>query len=156
MEFYVAALLIVAGVALYVAAPLTGGLAARKRKNRAQLELARWEHEYGLAVQGLRELEFDREMRKLSDVDYGSLRAALEARALEAMAANERLRERGRAAPPAGPSAGAVARWPMGDASGARRVRFCPQCGARAPAAGKFCAGCGAALRPGERLATRA
>ncbi len=188
--FYIAALLIVTGVALFVAAPLTGGLMGRKRKTREELEIAHWEHESELAVQGLRELEFDREMGKLSDADYASLRAALEARALEAMTAVERIKERERAAtlaaisaprqkphptaapasstalephspapsPAASPSSPAtfptVAR--MGDGAGMQRARFCPQCGVRVAASGKFCADCGASLRHGERLATRA
>ncbi len=40
----------------------------------------------------LRELEFDREMGKLSDADYDSMHKALEDRALTAMAAIERIR----------------------------------------------------------------
>jgi cytochrome c-type biogenesis protein CcmI len=198
--FYISALLIVTGVALFVAAPLTGGLMGRKRKTREELEVAHWEHEGELAVQGLRELEFDREMGKLSDADYASLRAALEARALEAMTAVERIKERERAAtlaaisaprqkpqpvaapaplplsaalepPSPAPSLAAVASSPatstpspatfpavarIGDGAGMQRVRFCPQCGVRVPASGKFCADCGASLRQGERLATRA
>ena len=49
--------------------------------NRALIE----EHERGLAVQGLRELEFDRQTGKLSDADYESLHDALEQRALAAI-----------------------------------------------------------------------
>ena len=96
--FYIAAFLIVAGVALFVAAPLTGGLARRRTASRDELESAQWEHEQALAVQGLRELEFDREMGKLSDGDYASLQAALEARALAAITAIEWLKDKERAA----------------------------------------------------------
>ena len=63
MAFYVAAFLIVMGVALFVAAPLSGGLGIGVKAKREELELAHWEHEHALAVQGLRELEFDREKR---------------------------------------------------------------------------------------------
>ena len=45
-------------------------------------------------MQGLRELEFDREMGKLSDADYESMHKALEDRALTAMAAVENIRGR--------------------------------------------------------------
>jgi len=38
---------------------------------------------------------------------------------------------------------------------GGRRIRFCPQCGTRAPAMGNFCGECGTALRT-ERAASRA
>lgn len=97
--FFVAAFLIIAGVALFVAAPLTGGIARRRREaTHEALELAHWDHEQALAVQGLRELEFDREMSKLSDADYGALKASLEARALQAMTAIERIKEERRAA----------------------------------------------------------
>ena len=89
MALYVAAFLIIAGVALFVAAPLSGGLGGRAKKGREELEVAQWEHEHALAVQGLRELEFDREMGKLSDADYESLRESLQGRALRAMSAIE-------------------------------------------------------------------
>lgn len=98
MTFYIAAFLIIMGVALYVAAPLSGGLIIRAKKTREELERDHWEHEHALAVQGLRELEFDREMGKLSDLDYDSLGAALENRALTAMSAIERFKEQERAA----------------------------------------------------------
>ncbi len=91
MSFYAAAFLIVAGVALFVAAPLSGGLSGRRKKTGEDLQNEHWEHEHSLAVQGLRELEFDREMGKLADADYESLRGALLARALEAMTAQERI-----------------------------------------------------------------
>src|ERR1700690_1507343 len=39
--------------------------------------------------------------------------------------------------------------------AGGRRIRFCPQCGMRAPMAGNFCGECGTPLRA-ERAATRA
>src|SRR6202050_1908248 len=86
------------GVALYGAAPLSGGLVGRSKKGREELERDHWEHEHALAVQGLRELEFDREMGKLSDTDYESLRASLQTRALEAMTAIEKFNEQERAA----------------------------------------------------------
>lgn len=191
MAFYVAAVLIIAGVALFVAAPLSGGLRARAKRSREELELDHWGHEHALAVQGLRELEFDREMGKLSDADYESLHASLEGRALQAMTAVEKFRDQERAAnlaavtvrpklreaaaiadeiaamskphatiptvsglgsitPPAPSPRGASA-----EIVGARRIRFCPQCGMRAPLSGNFCGECGTPLR-GERVATRA
>ena len=212
MAFYLAAFLIVMGVALFVAAPLSGGLGAAARRSREELELAHWQHEHALAVQGLRELEFDREMGKLSDADYESLRASLQGRALQAMSAIERFKDQERAArererlameqeqaakvaavtvrpklreaaaianeiaamskprpaipiaPGMSPTAssntsGATPasspRAISGEIGGARRVRFCPQCGTRAPVSGNFCAECGTLLR-GERVATRA
>lgn len=98
MIFYLATLLIVAGIALFVASPLSGPALKRGQKSADELQLGHWQHEQALAVQGLREVEFDREMGKLSDADYSSLHAALEERALKAMAAIERLKEKERAA----------------------------------------------------------
>jgi len=92
--FILAAALIVAGVALFVAAPLGIGLVGARAKSSGELQVERHEHDRGLAVQGLRELEFDREMGKLSDADYQSMPKALEDRALTAMAAVEKIRDR--------------------------------------------------------------
>jgi cytochrome c-type biogenesis protein CcmI len=191
VAFYIAAVLIIAGVALFVAAPLSGGLRGRETKVRQEIELDHWAHERALAVQGLRELEFDREMGKLSNTDYESLRASLEGRGLQAMTAVEKFKEQERAAnlaavtalpklreaaaiaaeiaamsrpqaaipiasgmsqipPPVAAPRGATA-----EIGGARRIRFCPQCGMRAPLAGNFCGECGTPLS-GERAATRA
>jgi cytochrome c-type biogenesis protein CcmI len=98
VAFYIAAFLIVMGVALFVAAPLSGGLRGAAKRTREEIEAEHWEHEHALAVQGLRELEFDREMGKLSDADYESLRASLQGRALQAMSAIEKSKEQERAA----------------------------------------------------------
>src|SRR5579885_887930 len=70
---YLAAVLIVASVALFVAAPLGGGLLTSRRIREAA-EAERLEHERALAMQGLRELDFDREMGKLAAADYAALR----------------------------------------------------------------------------------
>ena len=90
--FILAAALIVTGVALFVAAPLGIGLVGARAKSPDELKTDRYEHERALAVQALRELEFDREMGKLSDADYESMHHALEDRALTAMAAIENIR----------------------------------------------------------------
>ena len=145
---YLAAVLIVASVALFVAAPLGGGPLATRRTGRDAAEAERLEHERALAMQGLRELEFDREMGKLSEPDYAALHEGLMARALGASAALERLR----AAPAAASSApGAAGVSP----AAAVRVRFCPQCGVEA-AVGNFCSECGAPLSLSARASARA
>jgi hypothetical protein len=162
---YLAAVLIVASVALFVAAPLGGGPLATRRTGRDAAEAERLEHERALAMQGLRELEFDREMGKLSEPDYAALHEGLMARALGASAALERLR----AAPAAASSAPeASAERPRLVKSGpapaaaagaspaaAVRVRFCPQCGVEA-AVGNFCSECGAPLSLSARASARA
>lgn len=161
---YLAAVLIVASVALFVAAPLGGGLLATRRAGRDAAEAERLEHERALAMQGLRELEFDREMGKLSEADYAALHEGLMARALGASAALERLRATPAAASAPEASAGrprlvksgpASAAAPDASPAAAVRVRFCPQCGVEA-AAGNFCSECGAPLSVSARAAARA
>lgn len=144
---YLAAILIVVGVALFVAAPLAG--AAFKAGAKEPPETARLTHERELAMQGLRELEFDREMGKLSQADYASLRAPLEARALAAMSALAGSRS---AARPSAVSTSASVAMP----SPIRRVRFCPECGTAIAPAHKFCAGCGTAIDALQRAAREA
>lgn len=158
MANYLAAILIVAAVALFVAAPLSGGFPRRRGATLRELEHERLEHERGLAVQGLRELEFDHEMGKLDEVDYRELKRSLEERALAAMSAIERLRGAVRIAPmrqalrapPMRPSAGVAS-------SVTPVVNFCPQCGVPAGVGHNFCAGCGARLSVvAARVAARA
>jgi cytochrome c-type biogenesis protein CcmI len=174
--FILAAALIVAGVALFVAAPLGIRLVGARAKSAGELQIERHEHERALAVQGLRELEFDREMGKLSDADYDSMHKTLEDRALTAMTAVEKIRH------PAEPEAAKKpvvtplprrpAPLPRRDAvptlilhtepvrppppppqpapssASSRKISFCPECGMRAAADSKFCAQCGIAIRP--------
>jgi ribosomal protein L32 len=152
---YLAAVLIVAGVALFVAAPLTGGiLGPRGKSHVGGRDADRLEHERSLAIQGLRELEFDREMGKLGEADYEDLRVGLENRALAAMSAIERLRNEGRT------SSGRILprRRRIGkSAPQPPRMNFCPHCGAQIGAGHNFCAECGAALAAAEqRRRTRA
>jgi cytochrome c-type biogenesis protein CcmI len=166
MVAMIAAALIIAGVALFVAAPLAGGLRAERRMSARESELERREHERSLAVQGLRELEFDREMGKLSAADYASLKAGLERRALAAMQSSDKLREDIRRTSvvreltqPAGMTAEPVRRAEPAPvlvlrsdpAPRAPHILFCPQCGTRTLKEARFCAECGAALKPAPR-----
>ncbi len=144
MIYAVAAILMVIGVSLFVAAPLVGGF-RMKRERSVDPELARLEHERALALQGLRELEFDREMDKVSEDDCRELRRQLEDKALTAMATLEKLRTESKAAATrtasARPVSSKVARRPIPQA------RFCPGCGTKLASAANFCAGCGMALQ---------
>lgn len=70
----------------------------------------------GSAVDALRELEFDRETGKISDADYGPLKARYTAEAVAVMRA---------------------------EGSG---NRTCPNCGPRPEADAQFCSHCGASL----------
>jgi hypothetical protein len=148
---YLAAAMIIAGVALFVAAPLGGGFFPRRQRSLSEVDRERLEHERGLAVQGLRELEFDREMGKLSASDYGSLHATLEQRALTAMSALEKFRAdpaRGKGLVRRIESARAAVGAPR---VAPRGINFCPQCGARCPADSRFCGECGVRLQSRDR-----
>jgi hypothetical protein len=158
---YAAAILIVIGVALFVAAPLGEGALGGRRGRCIGAEAERFEHERGLAMQGLRELEFDREMGKLGGADYAALRESLMERALAASTGLERLHQARRAA--AAPSSAAISRPRLlrtaaassPAPAGPPRIRFCPQCGAEVMP-GNFCGECGAPLSITPRAATRA
>jgi ribosomal protein L32 len=145
---YAAAIMIVASAALFVAAPLAGGL-FRRRRVANELDLERLEHERGLAVQGLRELEFDHEMGKLDDADYRELKATLEARALAAMGAIDRAKDAGRVA-----TMRLASRRSKAAPKQTPSFNFCPQCGTRAGGSHNFCSECGAVLNPDARPAT--
>ena len=146
-----AAILIVAAVALFVAAPLSERLSARGEVCRSSFELESLEHERGLAVQGLRELEFDREMGKLDDAITTTRTRARRPRALRddrdrahrtqadaKQASVTRLRTRPRPifapAPCAIPGPHCRPRRacaPAPATTASRGIRFCPQCGMR-------------------------
>jgi hypothetical protein len=162
---YIAALLVVAGVALYVAAPLvgerqspsqsTGGAGSATRA--LNLKLDRATHEQALAVQALRELEFDREMNKLSAEDYRVLYDSLETRALGAMTEMERLRAELRAEVARTREATRPVMRPIQPVERrVRRVAYCPQCGKRIRTEANFCVECGASLSPLKSLAMQA
>ena len=155
MIAWLAAILIIAAAALFVAAPLAGGISILPRLRRRDREVDRLLHEQGLAIQGLRELEFDQAMGKLSADDYQSLRARLESHALAAMTELENHEVTGDQSAPGERSlrlvepvhsTRAVALVPAGS-----KLRFCPQCGARLVLNANFCGECGAALSPGIR-----
>jgi hypothetical protein len=140
---YLAVVFIVVGVALFVAAPLferTRGAG----KARVDLERSRLEHERALAVQALRDLEFDHEMRKLSEQDWAELRRNLEERALRAMAALEQL---DKAAERRAAGARRTVRVADGGQAQLQSAKFCPACGTPITLRAKFCAQCGAPLK---------
>ena len=143
MAIELAVLMLIAAVALFVAAPLTEGFAARQRTATADAA-AGLEHDRGLAMAGIRDLDFDHATGKVDEADFHALRNNLETRALGAMAGLDRLRE-------ADPSS-----QPMpGSAAPATGV-CCAQCGVKASINAEFCGGCGAALKAATAAKTAA
>jgi hypothetical protein len=170
----VAAALIVVGVALFVALPLADRRRQGRRESTQAIELARLDHERLLAVAGIRDLEFDRAMSKLSEDDYASMLAKLEDRAMSAMAASDKLRA-SVVALTAIPSAPApppnaiprAAKQAIGacvgtakaprpqDAPESTRNNHCPSCGTRSAPGARFCFQCGGALGQTPQAAHR-
>lgn len=87
---YVAGLLVIAGVAIAVAAPLLRPRAVAMGAPPSDPERYRLEKEKELAYAAIKEADFDMQMGKLSAEDHAALRAKYEARALAALAALER------------------------------------------------------------------
>ncbi|MGH7836945.1 MAG: c-type cytochrome biogenesis protein CcmI [Steroidobacteraceae bacterium] len=119
---WIAALMLVASVALFVAAPLTEAWSYRRRESDDEVRRARLEHERGLATTALRELDFDHAMGKIADDEFRALRGELETRALTAMV---ELDDRASVA-----ATGNVKACPRCKASLAPDYHFCPLCGA--------------------------
>ena len=130
MVIWIAAILMITAVGLFIAAPLSDQVFAR-RSSAISTESERREHEHALALQALRELEFDQAMGKLDASDYRALREKLETRALAAMGGREKT-----------PSQSSDHVAPVRTVT----VNFCTQCGTRIGRAHNFCANCGEQL----------
>ncbi|HZP44273.1 MAG TPA: hypothetical protein VFB15_01370 [Candidatus Binataceae bacterium] len=96
---WIAALMLMIAVALFVAAPLAEGFAIRPQSRSREAEIAQLEHEHRLALAAIREIDFDHAMGKISDSEYQMLRHRFETRALTAMAALARFAQPNAAAP---------------------------------------------------------
>lgn len=91
LTIYVAGLLVVGAVAWAVAGPFLAEARVVARRQGDDPERYRLEKERDLAYSAIKEAEFDHQMGKLSVDDYALLRRKYEGRALEALAALERL-----------------------------------------------------------------
>lgn len=91
---FLVGLAVVLLVAVFVAAPLFGApevVAVAATPS----DLERWERQKRQALAAIKETELDHQMGKLSDEDYGRMRARFEQQALEALAALDRGGRRG-------------------------------------------------------------
>ncbi len=129
VTIWLALLMLTASVALFVAAPLTEGLAARKGATEREDRTLGLQHDRALAVAAIRELEFDHAMGKIDEGDFATIRATLETRALDAMQ---------------GLTQGFDALIPTGPLSD--NAQSCSYCGAFVAGDYPFCAVCGCAV----------
>lgn len=160
-EAIAAALVALAVIALIAGPLLRGGAAAPIGVDEPE-ELE--ETPKGIALAALKEIEFDRATGKLSDADYGELKARYTAEALAV------LRQDAGPAPPVAGATGTEAPAAAGQAAGASpdgggdpleamiaaRVRTlqaaairCPTCGPRPESDALFCSHCGRSLAVG-------
>jgi cytochrome c-type biogenesis protein CcmI len=123
---WIAAMMLIIAVALFVAAPLTDYVVGRHGTAPVPEEPRGQARERALAIQALRELEFDYATGKLDTHDYGALKHRLENRALAAMDTRQPQLSQPTAAP----------RRPT--------TGFCSQCGAGFPEGENSCLNCGA------------
>jgi cytochrome c-type biogenesis protein CcmI len=140
MVIWLAAILLITAVGLFVAAPLSERVVSRNSTISPEEEQRK--HEHALAVQALRELEFDRAMGKLDAGDYQGLKERLEKRELAAMGAQHRTARQS----PSDNVQRAVVSSPPADPPPVVTVNFCPGCGTRISPAHHFCSNCGVAL----------
>lgn len=107
----------------------------------------------GIALEALKEIEFDRATGKLSDVDYQMLMAKYTGQAVEAMRAEEQAGEGAAIPAPGGDSAAAIESV---IAAKVRAIRAggsapgCPTCGPRPEPDALFCSHCGTRLPTGH------
>lgn len=128
-----AAILAAGGVAIAAHSALTGFFGGRKGPS-ARLSSgtrAALEAEKALVLRSIKELEFDRAMRKVSDADFDEIGGRLRARALDIMEQLERPAEPGTTGPTL--VAGAAARGVCRSCQTANDAdaTFCKHCGTR-------------------------
>ena len=105
-----------------------------------------------VALRALKEIEFDRATGKLSDADYGQLKAKYTQEALTAMRGETRLTP---GASPGITKASPVASCPEHGPRPEKDARFCSECGRRLGTAKGYCARCGTALEDDARYCNR-
>ena len=130
------------GALAFVLAPLVveSPRVARTPRGRADRDLADSLTEEAMAVEALREIEFDRATGKLSDADYRTLKATYTQQAIVAMRAS---------AERSGEAAAAVKAFLAPDAAEAAILAYrsgrceCPSCGPRPEREAIYCSDCG-------------
>jgi len=104
------------------------GLTSSGAVQRTARETSELEREKAMVLRSIKELEFDRAMRKISDADFAQLNGSLRARAIALMEALER-----RSTPAATPAPRPT-------------VKICSKCETTNEADARFCKSCGERL----------
>ena len=141
--------------ALRTVKPLTSKAAADSTQVLGGRTRAALEREKALVLRSIKELEFDRSMRKVSEKDFGEMSARLRARAaglmrqLDAGAGYREQIEREierRLGSGGAKSDGGSAKQDPPYAAGVVKASACASCGTHNDADARFCKGCGKAL----------
>lgn len=131
MVMWITAIMLIIAVALFVAAPLADYVLGSHSADGAPEPDGR-ARDRALAIQALRELEFDYAMGKLDDGDYSTLKQRLENRALAAMDTRQNAVQRLDLALPSPVAVGYCSRCQV---TVAQTDTSCPNCGAEPTAA---------------------
>ena len=134
---------------LFVGKPLLRSRPAgvRASTDRRWLQLS---VERDAAYAAIRELDFDRDVGKVSGEDYGDLHAALEATAVVILQELDELAPADVAAVEARVKRDVTALKSAGSATGEADATVCPSCGERRLADHRFCPQCGGRLEVAE------
>ena len=127
-------LLLVVATAVALSWPLLSPMSHSEERDREVDPSARLKSEKDNVLAAIREADFDHEVGKLSEEDYRSLRVELEERAVDALAALDRVANTTPASPASLPS------------SARGGAAFCPVCGHRCSGDADFCNRCGRPL----------
>lgn len=135
MSVVLATVLLTVAVIVFVMYPIVTNRAAPVSSD--DHETSESEAKRRVALLALRDVEYDREMGKLDEEDYRSLRREISAEALAAIEAVERSRE-----PVMDPVEEEIARA----RAGLERGTACASCGHVNAEGSRFCSSCGASL----------
>jgi hypothetical protein len=126
-----------AGAAFHYALAGFFGLATHTRAPMTNRRRAELERDKALVLRSIKELEFDHQMKKVSDADFAEIGSRLRTRAMTLIAELD--------AAPAVESTPAPK--PARNAAPAPATVYCTACGAANDADARFCKACGARLR---------
>jgi hypothetical protein len=120
------------GMPFFTREPLAAAVGSGAAALRTGGERLMFERQKADAYAAIKEAEFDYQMGKLSDVDFGLVREKYAAQALEAIAALD--------------AASSARTRQLKETRRPTRIAFCPICGHGVPPRANFCPACGQSL----------